>query len=243
MDGDQRLIVLIASEDAEIYEASRSAFPAEEFRLVRLTDNRDFLKRFYEVLPDVIVMEESMSTVNSVDLCALVRQLVYVPIILISRDPDHAQVVSGLERGADVFVGLGFSRGELMARVKALLRRRSQHWGTIRELLDTSRRTIRAGPATDIRFSPTEFRLLCFMLLSRHKTVSAGRMLGHVWAGKKADTETVQFHLRRLAWKLEQNSDWRIIGRRGSGYRLVVGPQHGLGLMPCSSPIDFLPAH
>ena len=136
-----------------------------------------------------------------------------------------------------MYVGLTFSGRELRARAKALLRRRSPYWGTIRELLEA----IRTRRSMAVSFSPTELRLLSFLLLSRHKRVSPAQIVGHVWAGKNVHTDTVEYYLRRLGSKLERNTDWRIIGRRGTGYRLVVGPRNGLGLVPCSSNQEKIP--
>ncbi len=227
-EGGGQLRALIITDDAEIFNVFKAVFASRGFESIQLADNRDFVKEFYEYLPDVVVVEDRVSVTDSVDLCLVLRQLVYIPLVLVSRDQSNAQVLRGLQRGADIYVGTQFSSSEFMARVEALLRRRHRYWDTVRESLDTRERTLRFGVGAGTRFSPTEFRLLCFMLLSRHRTITLEQMLSHVWAGKKGKEDSVRFYLRRLREKLERETDWRIISRRGAGYRLVVGPESRL---------------
>jgi len=225
------LTVLVVTDDPSVFRVLTEAFAAYGFESIQVVNNQDFVKEFYQCLPDVVVIEDRLSFVDKVDLCSWIRQLVYIPLILVGRDHTDAQALKGLHRGADMYVGTEFSPTELMARVDALLRRRHNYWETLRQSFNTEERSVRVGPRGAIRLSPTEFRLLSFMLLSRHRSITPAEMLGHVWAGKKGHEDSVRFYLRRLRDKLEHESDWRIVSRRGSGYRLVVGPSTGLGLL------------
>ena len=184
-----------------------------------------------ETSPDLILLDIMLPDRDGFQVCREVRRSSDVPIIMVSARDGEMDKVRGLEMGADDYVTKPFSHLELLARVRAVLRRYESQLPAVGEVFDSgdlridyaSRQvTLRGQP---VRLTPTEYLLLF------HLTRSAGRVLSHrtllakVWGREYADEmEYLKVYVRRLRQKLEGDPDTvgRIVSERGVGYMFVA---------------------
>ena len=152
----------------------------------------------------------------------------HVPIIMLTARGTEADKVAGLESGADDYITKPFSPRELMARIKAVLRRRSPQLTdepvNIAGLkLDPVTHRVSAGD-TRLELGPTEFRLLHFLMTHPERVHSRTQLLDQVWGDHVfVEERTVDVHIRRLRLSLEASGHDRLIQTvRGSGYRLAA---------------------
>ena len=187
---------------------------------------------------DLVVLDVMLPKLDGFEVCRRLRQRSAVPILMLTAKTDEVDRVVGLELGADDYLTKPFSVRELLARVKALLRRRDL---LVEEL---SRQTIPTGgerlvsgdlevdlaghrvtkDGKPISLTPKEFDLLAFLVRHRGNVFSAQRLLEHVWGYDRTfDARTVPVHIRSLREKLEQEPSRprRIETVRGVGYRFA----------------------
>jgi DNA-binding response OmpR family regulator len=186
--------------------------------------------------PDLIVLDVMLPGLDGFEVCRILRQEMNVPILMLTARDDEIDRVIGLEIGADDYITKPFSIRELMARVKAQLRRvrllreeaESQTETIPKEILrfdnlviDISRREVLLGDAP-LPFKPKEFDLLLFLARHRGQALSRDLLLERVWGWDfSGGSRTVDVHIRWLRAKIEQNpaQPARIVTVRGSGYR------------------------
>ncbi len=219
------LRAIIISNSANTIDIEK-ALSDEDFEVLTFQNSAEGMKNIYVTLPDVVILEDSMST-DSGDLCYQIRRFCpSVTILLGEEGSEGSKVVSGLERGADFYMKRPISTAELIARVKSLLRRRQTSLGRIRQLLNVADR----GSALDHHpnnLTPTEFRLLAYMVMNRDRVIPTEEFLGSVWAGEKVTAESLKFHISQLRHKLNHGSPHCIFNHWGVGYRLVYEPTMG----------------
>jgi two-component system phosphate regulon response regulator PhoB len=146
------------------------------------------------------------------------------PVIMLTARDQEADKVAALEAGADDYISKPFSVGELLARIKAVLRRTSQHYeGVALELeglrLDPGSRRVTAD-GTPVELSPLEFRLLHFFMTHRERVYSRQQLIEQVWNTSYVEERTVDVHIRRLRKLLAPSGHNRLIQTvRSAGYR------------------------
>jgi two-component system phosphate regulon response regulator PhoB/two-component system alkaline phosphatase synthesis response regulator PhoP len=150
-----------------------------------------------------------------------------IPVIMVTARRDERDVVAGLDLGADDYLRKPFSMSELLARVRALLRRTGRKVGSVEKtsvgplVLDHESEsvTLRGEP---LELSPTEYRLLETLARSAGRVLSREELLGKVWGYSTGDTRTVDVHIWRLRRKIEENPEHpkMLHTLRGRGYRL-----------------------
>ena len=179
------------------------------------------LKSVYATIPDIVIMEDRLSTAGSLDLCQQIRQLPPIAVILLGDEECRAaSVINGLERGADFYMKRPISMAELVARVKTLLRRRAYSPEPARRLLSVEG-PVAGTQSRPVNLTPTELRLLVYMVLHQGRVIPTEELLGAVWAGEKVSTESVKFHISQLRHKLNHGSPQSIRNHWGMGYRLA----------------------
>lgn len=188
--------------------------------------------------PDAVVLDVLLPKLDGFEVCRRLRQHSAVPILMLTARGDEVDRVVGLELGADDYLTKPFSMRELLARVKALLRRRellAAEMGRQAEqaagerlvagdlLLDVAAHQVtKAGQP--VALTPKEFDLLAFLMRHRGHVFSAERLLEQVWGYEPAsDARTVPVHVRSLREKLEEqpSKPSRLQTVRGVGYRFV----------------------
>jgi two-component system phosphate regulon response regulator PhoB len=181
--------------------------------------------------PDIILMDWMMPGISGIDLTRRLRRDPFtedIPIIMLTAKVTEDDKVAGLEAGTDDYVIKPFSPRELLARIRAVLRRTNpaDAEGCItagKLTLDTvAHRVLHAGE--EIHLGPTEFRLLEFFMGHSGRAYSRSQLLDHVWgAAAYIEERTVDVHIRRLRKALEPNGSDRYVQTvRGHGYRFLA---------------------
>lgn len=191
-------------------------------------------------LPDLILLDWMLPGMSGVKLAKKLRteeRTKDIPIIMLTARTDETDKVEGLETGADDYITKPFSPKELMARIKAVLRRRAPQLtadtvqiGGLR-LDPTTHRLWAAHQGEDVvlDLGPTEFRLLHFFMTHPERVHSRAQLLDHVWGDHVfVEERTVDVHIRRLRKALEPTGHDQLVETvRGSGYRITAKPAAG----------------
>ena len=189
-----------------------------------------------DVLPDLVLLDWMLPGMSGIEFAKMLRRVTRtknIPIIMLTARTEESDKVSGLEVGADDYITKPFSPRELIARIKAVLRRRAPE----ADVVEIS--GLRLDPSThrvtvnnkELILGPTEFRLLYFLMTHSERVHSRSQLLDGVWGDHVfVEDRTVDVHIRRLRKILEAvNKDGLVQTVRGSGYRLSVGRASGMG--------------
>lgn len=185
-----------------------------------------------DVLPDLVLLDWMLPGMSGIEFAKLLRRIARtknIPIIMLTARAEESDKVSGLEIGADDYITKPFSPRELIARIKAVLRRRLPEAAD--DVVEIS--GLRLNPIThrvtvnnkEVILGPTEFRLLYFLMSHPERVHSRSQLLDGVWGDHVfVEDRTVDVHIRRLRQILEAvDKDGLVQTVRGSGYRLSVG--------------------
>ena len=223
--------ILIVEDEPAIQELLAFNVTQAGFRALRAEDAESAWRQIRQDLPDLILLDWMLPNTSGPLLARQFRseaRTSNIPIIMLTARGEEHDKILGLESGADDYITKPFSPRELMARIRAMLRR---HTPAIPdeplaigglELSPVSHR-VRAN-GINIELGPTEFRLLCFFMNHADRVYSRSQLLNQVW-GTQAFIEerTVDVHIRRLRKALEAaGKDHLIQTVRGSGYRFSV---------------------
>jgi DNA-binding response OmpR family regulator len=225
-----RAKILVVEDEPNMVVGLRDNFEFEGYEVITARDGVEGLQLALEESPDLVVLDVMMPRMSGLEVCKQLRaQRASIPIIMLTARGQEVDKVVGLELGADDYVTKPFSIRELLARVKAVLRRTSvlpkdldQHsFGDIE--VDLRRcRVLRSGKALDV--SSKEFELLKYFICHAGETLSRHQLLEDVWGYEHyPTTRTVDTHLVRLRQKLEPNPEQPqyFLTVHGTGYRFV----------------------
>ncbi|MCB1914314.1 MAG: phosphate regulon transcriptional regulator PhoB [Rhodocyclaceae bacterium] len=232
--------ILIVEDEPAIQELLSATLSRAGHHVIRADDGEHALRLLNEALPDLVLLDWMLPGRPGIDIARRLRaeeRTRAIPIIMLTARGEEQDKVSGLEVGADDYITKPFSPRELVARIKAVLRRRApQATDDPVELAG-----LRLDPATHrvtaedraLSLGPTEFRLLRFLMHNPERVHSRAQLLDRVWGDHVfVEERTVDVHIRRLRSALEASGHDRLIQTvRGAGYRLSVqtGPQSGVG--------------
>jgi two-component system phosphate regulon response regulator PhoB len=224
----QPTVLLVEDEPAQ-REILRYNLEAEGFAVIAARDGEEALERIAEGLPDLILLDWMLPHVSGIEVCRRLRlrpETRSIPVIMLSARSEDVDKVRGLETGADDYVIKPYSVAELMARLRAHLRRvRPAAAGMVLEWQDLrldseTHRVSRSG--AEIKLGPTEFRLLSAFLERPGRVFSREALLDRVWGRDiYVDSRTVDVHIGRLRKALMSaggNDPLRTV--RGTGYSL-----------------------
>lgn len=225
---DQPTVLLVEDEPAQ-REVLSYNLEAEGFRVSSADNGEDALILVDEALPDIIVLDWMMPNVSGIEVCRRLKsrpETRSIPIIMLSARSEEVDRVRGLETGADDYVIKPYSVVELMARVRAQLRRvRPSTVGVVLEFgdirLDPESHRVYRGEKV-LKLGPTEFRLLTTFMEKPGRVWSREQLLDRVWGRDiYVDTRTVDVHIGRLRKALMQHGgDDPLRTVRGAGYAL-----------------------
>jgi DNA-binding response OmpR family regulator len=230
MKTDARILVI--EDELPMRTALADCLGAEGYRVLTASDGPTGLERAVREKPDLILMDIMMPRLDGYALCAELRRLsIAVPVLMLTAKGQVEDRVRGLDAGADDYLAKPFSTDELLARVRALLRRGRQPAAVPNVLrlgqveIDLPRQTARRGKKA-IYLTAREFAMLRLMLETPGQPVTRERFLDVVW-GYTAfpTTRTVDTHIAALRAKIEDDPEaprW-IKTVHGTGYRLEVG--------------------
>lgn len=221
-------LILIVDDEAAIRDMVAMTLELNGFDCIQATNATEAHSIVVDKHPDLILLDWMMPGISGIELSRRLRRdnaTKEVPIIMITAKGEETNKIEGLETGADDYVTKPFSTKELMARIKAVLRRSQdadgdrhlQYEGLI---LDSEAHRVSAN-GTSIKLGPTEFRLLQFFMSHPDRAYSREQLLDLVWGGNVyIDDRTVDVHIRRLRKALaEHEYDKYIQTVRGTGYR------------------------
>jgi len=222
--------ILVVEDEPNMVAGLRDNFEFEGYEVITARDGVEGLQRALDESPDLVVLDVMMPRLSGLEVCRQLRaKRASIPIIMLTARGQEVDKVVGLELGADDYVTKPFSIRELLARVKAILRRtavipkdQDRHsFGDVE--VDLQRcRVVRSGKALDI--SSTEFELLKYFICHAGETLSRDRLLEDVWGyDNYPTTRTIDTHLVRLRQKLEPDPEQPqyFLTVHGTGYRFV----------------------
>jgi DNA-binding response OmpR family regulator len=229
--GDHEMAkILIVEDEPNMVAGLRDNFEYEGYEVITAPDGVAGLERALNEAPDLVILDVMMPRMSGLDVCKQLKSMrPSVPIIMLTARGQEVDKVVGLELGADDYVTKPFSIRELLARVKAVLRRTRSlpkeqdrySFGDV-EVNLRSCQVSRQGKAMD--FSSKEFELLKYFLCHPGETLSRDRLLEEVWGyGRFPTTRTVDAHIVRLRQKIEPKPEEPrfILTVHGTGYKFV----------------------
>jgi two-component system response regulator MtrA len=217
--------ILVVDDDTALAEMIGIVLRAEGFDISFCADGSEALDAFRAFTPDLVLLDLMLPGMDGIEVCSRIREESGVPIIMLTAKSDTADVVKGLESGADDYVVKPFNPKELVARIRTRLRPSPETpTGTLAVgdiVLDVAGHEVLRG--TDkINLTPLEFELLLALALKPQQVFTREMLLEQVWGYHyKADTRLVNVHVQRLRAKVELDPDNpRIVMTvRGVGYR------------------------
>ena len=230
--------ILVVEDELILRETLVYNLEQQQYKALQAADGKEALQVAREKRPDLILLDVMLPEMDGLDVCRILRQEMSVPILMLTARDEEVDKILGLEMGADDYVTKPFSMRELMARVKALLRReriiredietgqekpaKSAEQMVFGDLsIDLNRREVRRQGEV-VLLKPREFDLLAFLARNRGIALSRDLILERVWGWEYVgNSRTVDVHVRWLREKIEPdpNNASRIITVRGIGYR------------------------
>jgi DNA-binding response OmpR family regulator len=225
--------VLVVDDEPDVIEVVNLCFGLRwpEADVVSAKSGEEALRLLEQDPPDLILLDIVLPGMDGFEVCQEVRRISDVPIVMVSARDSEVDKVRGLEMGADDYITKPFSHLELLARVRAVLRRYQNQLPAVGEVFDSgdlrvdyASRQVTVGGRV-VRLTPTEYSLLF------HLTRNAGRVLPHhtllakVWGREYTDEiDYLKVYIRRLRQKLEGDPEsiGQIISERGVGYKFVA---------------------
>ncbi len=230
--------ILVVEDESSYVEALTIGLEREGFVVATAADGIEALERFDEVSPDLVLLDVMLPRMSGIDVCRQLRKRTRVPIIMLTAKGEEIDTVVGLEVGADDYVTKPYRIRELVARMRAVLRRaeggdaadtavtgastpsgNAVEIGAVRLDPDEHRVTVRG---VEVRLPLKEFELLHLLLANAGRVLPRETLIDRVWGfDYVGDTKTLDVHIKRLRSKLEVDASAprRIVTIRGLGYR------------------------
>ena len=220
--------ILVADDEPTLVATLKYNLERESYAVITAADGESALEAARASRPDLILLDLMMPGLNGLEVCRIIRREMHIPILILTARGGETDKVAGLEIGADDYVTKPFSMRELVARVRALLRRSEQAPARDTDvlaagdiLIDLRKRTVTKNGAS-LSLKPREFELLSFFARNHGKAFTRDQLLNQIWGYDYAgDTRTVDVHVRWLREKVEDEPERpaRLITIRGVGYR------------------------
>jgi two-component system KDP operon response regulator KdpE len=223
--------VLVVEDDPAIREVLRTLLEAQRFRVEQAESAARALIEARANRPDVVIVDLGLPDRDGQDVIRSIRAHSSVPIVVLSARTAETQKIAAFDNGADDYVTKPFSAGELLARIRAALRRsvrtadQSETVTLGDTVVDLSRREA-TGPAGAVHFTPLEFRILACLAKHRGLVVKQDALIREVWGAGHAldDTRGLRAYIRMLRQKIEPDPrrPQFLVTEIGLGYRLLV---------------------
>jgi two-component system response regulator MtrA len=220
--------VLIVDDDTALAEMLGIVLRSEGYEPVLCGDGRQAMETFREHKPDLVLLDLMLPGMDGIDVCRAIRAESGVPIVMLTAKTDTVDVVVGLESGADDYVVKPFKPKELVARIRARLRRTEDPSPEVLEIgdlvIDVAGHSVKRD-GTPIGLTPLEFDLLVALARKPWQVFTREVLLEQVWGYRHAaDTRLVNVHVQRLRSKVERDPEHPeiVVTVRGVGYK--AGP-------------------
>lgn len=218
--------VLVVDDDKDVIEIFSLYLQREGFQVIPAYSGTEALKLFHKERPDIVILDIMLPGMDGWEVCKVIRGRADTPILMLTARTEEADRVLGLELGADDYVVKPFSPREVVARVKAILRRREVR----RSMLTVGSLTLdREGCEVSIKgkritLTPKQFEILWILANNAGRVVRREEMVRTIWGDEDyiPDERVVDQHIKRMRKLLEGEVGLRLETVRGVGYRLVV---------------------
>ena len=208
--------ILIVDDEPQITRVLRRSLTSHDYDVRSAADGESALETFGDWRPDLVITDLSMPNVNGIELCRRLRKLSSVPIVVLSVKGEEKTKVEALDAGADDYVTKPFGMDELLARIRAALRRTSESVSdddpasTVLEAghfrVDLEARTVTVGDQ-QVHLTPKEYDLLVYLIRHPGKVITHRTLLGAVWGGNYVEqTEYLRVFIGQLRKKIEIDS-------------------------------------
>ena len=226
--------ILIVDDDENIAELVSLYLEKECFETRTVTDGLEAVKVFDEFQPDLVLLDLMLPGIDGYQVCREIRSKAMTPIIMSSAKSELFDKVLGLELGADDYVTKPFDNKELVARIKAVLRR--YHQAEIASTQNTQQKVVEY-PGLSVNLTnysvtylgekidmpPKELELLFCLASSPNRVYTREQLLDQVWGYEYiGDSRTVDVHIKRLREKIKDHANWKITTVHSVGYKFEV---------------------
>ncbi|HEV7565103.1 MAG: two-component system, OmpR family, response regulator RegX3 [Microbacteriaceae bacterium] len=221
--------ILLVEDEAALSEPLAFLLGREDYEVTVAEDGPTAVSEFDRVGPDLVLLDLMLPGMSGTEVCREIRTRSSVPIIMLTAKDSEVDIVVGLELGADDYVTKPYSSRELLARIRAVLRRRVEldeveddnvlEAGRVR--MDVDRHTI-AVSGNEISMPLKEFELLELLLRNAGRVLTRGQLIDRVWGSDYfGDTKTLDVHIKRIRSRIEANPSEpsMLVTVRGLGYR------------------------
>jgi two-component system response regulator RegX3 len=225
-------LVLVVEDEPSFVEALTIGLNREGFRVVSVGDGFEAVHRFDEVSPDIVLLDVMLPKLSGIDVCRQLRKRSHVPIIMVTAKGAEIDTVVGLEVGADDYITKPYRMREVIARMRAVLRRAPSDGASAPDLspgslavgevvLDPDEHRVTID-GEEVALPLKEFELLHLLLANAGRVLPRETLIDRVWGSDYVgDTKTLDVHIKRLRAKVEPDpaTPTRIITYRGLGYK------------------------
>ena len=220
--------VLVVEDEESYSDALAYMLRKEGFEVAIANNGNDALTEFDRAGADIVLLDLMLPGLPGTEVCRQIRQTSNVPVIMVSAKDDEVDKVVGLELGADDYVTKPYSTRELLARIRAVLRRRTEiddydeailEGGRVR--MDIDRHTVEVD-GTPVPMPLKEFELLELLMRNPGRVLTRGQLIDRVWGSDYfGDTKTLDVHIKRIRSKIESqpSEPVQLVTVRGLGYR------------------------
>lgn len=220
--------ILVIDDDEELQDTIAVMLEQEGYRVTQALDGKSGYERALTLKPDLLIVDLRLPAMNGMEICRQLRSSqIQTPIIVLSAVGEEVDKVLLLEIGADDYVTKPFGRRELLARIRAVLRRTSADAHTVLRFadveIDMDRRVV-ARSGQDIKVTPAEYNLLVYFLQNPDRPLTRDVILNAVWGYDSfPNTRTVDAHVVKLRQKLEPDANVprHFLTVHGVGYRFL----------------------
>lgn len=221
--------ILVVDDDPGLRKLIASTLNARHYTVSQARDGEEALKHLGKAQPDLIILDLVMPVIDGIEVCRQVRQQHTTPIIILSGEGDESRKVQALDLGADDYLTKPFGVPELLARIRAVLRRVSpertlelsdQEFTQGNLMIDFGSRQVRVGDQP-VRLTPTEFSILSELAQNAGKVMTHNMLLSRVWGPEyRGSNQYLHIYIGRLRNKLEGLEGAEIVTEPGVGYWL-----------------------
>ena len=222
--------VMIIEDDVNISKLLKLYLEKEGFLCSSYTNPVEALENFEKENPNIILLDIMLPEMDGYDVCKVIRQKSNVPVIMLTAKGETFDKVLGLELGADDYIVKPFEPKEVLARIKAVIRRFGEKTALNDEkivelpdiIINMNNYTI-SYQGKILEIPPKEIELLHFLSSNPNKVFTREQLLSNVWGyDYEGETRTVDVHVKRLREKFEGNSNWEIKTVWGIGYKFQI---------------------
>ena len=221
--------VLVVDDDVNICELIRLYLEKEGYEVLAVYSGTKALEVFSDFTPNIVILDIMLPGIDGLQVCREIRKKSNIPIIMLTAKGETFDKVLGLELGADDYIVKPFDPKELIARVKAVLRRYGRTDYNVEEVVypnlvvNRSNYTVRLN-GKEMELPPKELELLFFLASNPNKVFTREQLLEHVWGFDfYGDSRTVDVHIKRLREKIDlPNQVWQLKTVWGVGYKFEV---------------------